>query len=216
MDYVPPAVHSDAFNCPTCGAYSVQKWTGLTYVERNMRIISRDYMVGTCERCLSISIWRGSVMIYPTASSAPMSNPDMPDDIKKDYEEAREIESRSPRSACVLLRLCVEKMADDLVEKGDLNAKIGRMARDGLSEEIRKDMDTVRIIGGQAAHRLEMDLRDDHKTATALFKIVNYISDWAYTQKRVREEIRASMPDNKKAAMEKRDAGAKKDPRDDS
>ena len=140
------------------------------------------------------------------ASNTPMANPDMPDDIKKDYEEAREIESRSPRSACVLLRLCVEKIANDLVKKnGDLNSKISKMVQDGLSKDICDDMDTVRIIGGQAAHRLEMDLRDDHKTTTALFKIVNYISDWAYTQKRIRKEIRAGIPASKKAAIKKRD-----------
>lgn len=168
--------------------------------------VKEGFVVGTCLRCKAVSIWNGQKMVYPMASNAPMSNPDMPDDIKKDYEEAREIESRSPRSACVLLRLCVEKIAVDLVEgKGDLNSKIAKMVRDGLSKDICDDMDMTRLIGGQAAHRLEMDLRDDHKTATALFRIVNYISDWAYTQKRVRKEIRASIPDSKKAAIKKRD-----------
>ena len=60
------------------------------------------------------------------------------------YEEARGVESVSPRAACMLLRLCVEKIASDLVPgSGDLNEKIGKMVKNGLPEDVRKAMDYV-------------------------------------------------------------------------
>ena len=148
-------------------------------------------------------------MVYPMTPGAPDANKDMPDQIKQDYDEASDIASRSPRSACVLLRLCVEKIADDFVSGGgDLNSKIGKMVKDGLPDKIRTYMDAVRIIGGEAAHHLTMDLQDDRRTANTLFMLVNYISDWAYTQKKLGEEIFETLPEGKKAAIEKRDADA--------
>ena len=54
-----------------------------------------------------------------------------------------------------------------------------------------------------------MELRDDHETATMLFNIVNYISYREHTQKLL-DRIVESMPDSKKAAIKKRDAGARR------
>lgn len=61
-----------------------------------------------------------------------MPHPDLPDDIKEDYEKARSIVSRSPRSVAALLRLAVDKLLDWIIEeknllegnKKDINAKI--------------------------------------------------------------------------------------------
>lgn len=78
-------------------------------------------------------------MVYPSTGSAPIPNSDMPDDIKNDYDEARDICLRSPRSACVLLRLCVEKICTRIGAKGsDLNAMIGDLVKEkNLDDEIR-------------------------------------------------------------------------------
>lgn len=212
MDYVPPKLGADAFNCPYCEAYSQQAWTKMQYAWGPNTVRTYDgFAVGTCTKCGKLSIWHGDRMVYPHASGTPLPNPNMSPDILQDYEEARDIAAGSPRSACVLLRLCVEKIADELEPGGgDLNAKIGRMVAKGLPKDVSKMMDAVRVFGGEAAHKLDLDLRDDHGTATALFKLVNYVSDWAYTQKRVRDDIFDSLPGKKKAAIKKRDSGARR------
>ena len=79
------------------------------------------------------------------------------------------------------------------------------MAKQGLDETIIKSLDSVRVIGRQAVHPLQMNLIDDVNTATTLFKIVNYISDWAYTRVKIVNDIHDSLPDVKKEAIKKRD-----------
>jgi len=207
-DFVPPELNKNAFHCPNCGSFSDQFWTVLQKMQAvNVGVSDPEFRVGSCRRCHKVSIWNNGTMIYPTTGNAPLPNSDMSTGIKQDYNEARDIVSRSPRSACVLLRLCIEKICDEKGSSGrDLNEKIGKLVANGLDEEIAKALDSIRVIGGQAVHPLEMDLRDDIGTATALFKIVNYISEWAHSRKKTINDIFDSLPEKKKDAIEKRDS----------
>ncbi len=106
----------------------------------------------------------------------------------------------------MMLRLCIQKICDDKIQgRVDLNEKIHKLVENGLDPQIQKALDSVRVIGGEAAHPLQMDLKDDVKTATGLFSIVNYIADWAYTQKKKINEVFDSLPDGKKNAINNRD-----------
>lgn len=205
--FVQPARDLDAFNCPHCNVHAAQEWFPLTRPMFNNYDKINDYYICQCGHCKKITFWENKDMVYPSTGNAPMSNPDMPDEIKEDYNEARDIVLRSPRSACVLLRLCIEKICDEKKTKGnDLNEKIKKLAEQGLDDSIIKALDTVRVIGGQAVHPLEMDLKDDVNTATMLFRIVNYISDWAYTRKKTIDNIFESLPDGKKKAIKSRNS----------
>ncbi len=207
-EFTQPAVNLDAFHCPNCGSYSDQSWTNVIRTGQYVNSVNaNNFMVGHCRRCRDITIWKEENMIYPSTGNAPMPNPDMTDEIKIDYNEARDIISRSPRSACVLLRLCIEKICNEKKATGkDLNEKIKKLAEQGLEDRMIKALDSVRVIGGQAVHPLEMDLRDDVNTATKLFEIVNYISDWAHTRGKIIDDIFDSLPDGKKEAIKKRDS----------
>ena len=57
-------------------------------------------------------------MVYPAKSTAPLANPDMPEEIKADYNEARDILQRSPRGAAALLRLAIQKLCIHVGESG--------------------------------------------------------------------------------------------------
>jgi hypothetical protein len=89
-----------------------------------------------------------------------LPHPDLPDDIKEDYEEARSIVSRSPRSVAALLRLAVDKLLDWIIEeknllegnKKDINAKIKLLVENGLRPELQKAFDSVRIVGNHSVH----------------------------------------------------------------
>ena len=205
-DYVQPTVQAKAFHCPHCGSYSDQFWTKLSVYNGRASVRYDSYDIGYCRRCEEITIWKDYNMIFPLTGNAPLPNTDMPDDIKNDYIEARDIAGRSPRSACVLLRLCIEKICNEQkVGSGDLNEKIGNLVKRGLDERIQKALDSIRVIGGQAVHPLEMDLRDDPETANSLFGLVNLISDWAYTQTKKIGNIYDKLPEKKKKAIQKRD-----------
>ena len=205
-NYTPPEAQKIAFNCPHCQAYSVQYWTGLRTSDGPMPDEHLEFHVGCCARCLKLTIWKKNEMVFPSNGSAPMPNPDMPKDIRDDYLEARSIVEKSPRAACMMLRLCIQKICDEKITgREDLNAKICALVKQGLDSQIQQALDSVRVIGGEAAHPLQMDLKDDVETATALFQIVNYIADWAYTRKKTIETVFASLPGGKKAAINNRD-----------
>lgn len=57
-------------------------------------------------------------MIYPGVSSAPLAAADMPEDVKRDFNEAREVVGKSPRSAAALLRLSIQKLCIYLGQPG--------------------------------------------------------------------------------------------------
>ena len=122
-------------------------------------------------------------MIYPSTGTAPPPNPDLPKDIKADYEEARSISSTSPRGAAALLRLVIQRLCIELGEEGkDLNTDIANLVKKGLNEKVQKVLNSVRVIGNEAVNPGQMDLRDDAETARKLFDLVNLIVEMMITQ----------------------------------
>ena len=133
-------------------------------------------------------------------------NPDLPDEIRIDYEEARAILEQSPRGAAALLRLCVQKLCVHLGGKGkNLNDDIGTLVRKGLPGRIQKALDIVRVIGNNAVHPGNFDLEDDSETAKALFHLLNLIADEMLTQPRKIGELYETLPKTSKDAINRRD-----------
>lgn len=207
--YVKPYPHLKAFTCPHCDALVEQFWQNLTK-KISSRIIKKDKnsWIGCCRNCKKLTIWlandhnKESTMVYPTGSAEP-PNEYMPEDIQKDYCEAREIASLSPRAACVLLRLCIEKICDDQGMKGDsLKIKIKKMMEKGITPKIKDALTSVRLLGNDAAHPREISLADNIYTATTLFTIVNYIVVDIYEKqakiKKIYEYAKKSKPVRKK------------------
>ena len=116
---------------------------------------------------------------FPGIKSGVLPNRDLPDDILRDFEEAREIANSSPRGAAALLRLCVQKLCTHLAEKGkNINDDIASLVRKGLNPKIQQSLDIVRVIGNEAVHPGELDLKDDRETALLLFgSLIRYRSD---------------------------------------
>jgi hypothetical protein len=99
-------------------------------------------------------------MLYPDAGGGPPANPDLPEDIRGDYLEAQAIVGRSPRGAAALLRLCIQKLCKHLGEEGEhLWTDIGNLVRKGLPPAVQEALDAVRVIGNEAVHPGQMDLR---------------------------------------------------------
>jgi len=207
-EYVAPEYEKEAFNCPFCNIYSQQNWVDLGFIGRNNAFFKQEQLKRTrCQLCNKISIWYEYKMIYPALSTAPLPAKDMPESIKFDYLEARDILVRSPRGACALLRLALEKLCNELVEGNqNLNSKIAELVRRGLSPQLQKAFDFVRVTGNDAVHELgEINPKDNPEIAQALFKLINMIIEKMITEPKEVNELYSLIPESKLEAIEKRD-----------
>jgi len=152
------------------------------------------------------ALWFKGSMVYPSASSAPLPNADLSDDIGKDYEEARAILNHSPRGAAALLRLAIQKLCKELGQKGDnINTDIAALVKSGLLPSVQQSLDVMRVIGNNAVHPGQIDLRDDSETAVALFRLVNLIADQMITGPKEAAAVYGSLPAAARDAIAKRD-----------
>lgn len=210
--YVPPEFKKDAFHCPICGVYAKQEWYACNPSKAPQFLpfaidVSNNLFISLCSHCNGYSIWFREKKIHPISSSAPLPSEDMPEDVKEDYEEARSVVEVSPRSAAALLRLALQKLMIHLGESGkNLNDDIANLVKKGLPVKIQKALDAVRVIGNNAVHPGELDLRDDKETALALFDLLNMIVEVMITQPKKVDEIYEKLPEGAKEAIERRDS----------
>lgn len=148
-------------------------------------------------------------MVDPLIGGGPRPHIDMSDDMKADYEEARRIVQLSPRSACALLRLAVQKFCVEQGQPGkNINDDIKSLVAGGLDPTVQESLDAVRIVGNNAVHPGEMDLTDERaiETATALFDFVNYAIDVQVARPKKRASFLARLPQDALDAVKRRDA----------
>ena len=218
INYYPPEYFSKAFNCPFCNAFAKQVWSrGITvkvsYLtpsgkeDNSHYVFPLKFKTAKCEGCSEHSIWLDEKMIYPLTGNAPMPNPDMPDDVRKDYEEARSIVNLSPKGAAALLRLAVQRLCIHLGEKGkNINNDIKNLVIKGLPETMQQALDSVRVIGNNAVHPGQIDFEDDPETAHKLFGFINVIIEMLITQpKKIKEFYDLKLPDGAKEGIARRD-----------
>ena len=207
--YIPPGLGLYHFNCPLCGASSQQEWANIqaNFKRAGESSVGIDGLLSRCLACAGISVWKSDQLVWPLASGSPLAADSLPDDIRADYDEASSIYLLSPRGAAALLRLCVQKLCKHLGQPGkDLNADIGALVAAGLNPGIQRALDVVRVIGNEAVHPGEMDLRDDHATVTGLFLNVNLIADQMIGAPARVAAMYASLPPAKLAQIDSRDS----------
>jgi len=207
-DYIAPMFQVTGFNCPYCGVFAHQRWSGIVrFTLEGYEIDLKGVDVSQCERCRLRAIWVEKELIFPESTTAPLANSDMPEDVLEDYNEAAEISHKSPRAAAALLRLAVQKLCIKLGEIGEhLDTDIGNLVKKGLPHRIQQALDIVRVIGNNAVHPGEIDLKDDQETCSKLFKLLNLIVQDRISEPKEIEELYKKLPDGQKEHIEKRDA----------
>ena len=162
--------------------------------------------VSECFNCKDVSIWIHDRLVYPTVGGAPPANQDLPDDIRRDYEEASSVLDLSPRGAAALMRLAIQKLCKELGKPGkDINKDIKALVENGLHPLVQKALDAVRVIGNNAVHPGQIDLCDDRSTAESLFGLINLITEKMISEPKRVNEIYASLPEGALKAIEDRD-----------
>jgi hypothetical protein len=166
--------------------------------------------VSKCYNCDDIAIWIYNKLIYPQRGEAPPANRDLPEEIRRDYDEASTILDLSPRGAAALVRLCIQKLCKELGQPGkNINDDIAALVKAGLDSRIQKALDAVRVIGNNAVHPGSIDLRDDRATAESLFRLLNLIAEKMISEPKHVDEVYATLPSNALAAIEARDKKGK-------
>lgn len=169
-------------------------------------LLLHDYYISICFHCTKPSLWELNKMVCPSLGGQEQPNTDLNNDIRADYLEAAAVVQQSPRAAAALLRLCVQKLCIQLGLSGkNINEDIATLVAGGLNPDIQQALDTVRVIGNNAVHPLEMDMKDDTHTANALFALVNYIADQMITFPAKRASIFSSLPEGARNSIAKRD-----------
>lgn len=159
-----------------------------------------------CVTCGKKIIWNDDEYIYPDIVPAE-PNSDMPESVKQLYKEAGLIASKSPRAACALLRLAVERLCMELgVNEKNIDANIAELVKKGLSVEVQRALDVLRVVGNKAVHPGQIAFNvDDKVTADALMELLNIITDRMISEPKKIEAMYSALPQRALDAIQRRD-----------
>lgn len=110
-----------------------------------------------CPECNKLILSLDDNLIYPLGSSRPPCPPEVPTEIKEDYDEACLVESISKKAAAALSRRCLQNMLHNQgIKKRNLNDEIEE-AMKTLPHNLAEDIDAIRHMGNFAAHALKYE-----------------------------------------------------------
>lgn len=214
--YVQPSKELVKYTCPHCNTLSqMEKGThrfpdDQYYVNSSNGVRSaryrNDITIHRCQCCGKKIIWIDNNYIYPDIVPEE-ANSDMPESVKQLYNEAALIANKSPRAACALLRLAIDRLCNELGEKdSSIDKNIGALVKRGLSPEVQQALDIVRVVGNKAVHpgQIVFDV-DNVETATVLMSLLNMIVTRMITEPQKIGSLFESLPESVKKSIEKRD-----------
>lgn len=210
--YIQPSITANSYTCPHCNTISQMESQChhfnsdlYTYKSGGLGIRNR-LTIHRCQYCGRKIIWNDDTYIYPDIV-AEEPNPDMPEEVKQLYNEAGLIYNKSPRAACALLRLAVDKLCNELGETDrDINNNIRALVKKGLPQSVQQALDVVRVVGNKAVHpgQIAFDV-DDEATATMLMRLLNMIVDRMITEPNEIDSLYQGLPESVRESIDKRD-----------
>lgn len=217
MAIVSPIFAKTFYHCPSCGVLAEQTWShGLVgqylakkpngqQLHESFNLTS--FSAARCSHCNFYTIWKEKAMVFPSIGAVEHPNPDIPNEIKLLYNEARDIVSRSPRGAAALLRLGLQQLCVHLGEKGkNINEDIESLVKKGLPIAVQQALDIIRVTGNHAVHPGTINFDDTVENAYALFGLTNFVCNHFITNPKIVGEFYNKLPDKDKANITKRDS----------
>lgn len=160
-----------------------------------------NFYYASCFNCRKHSIWVENKMVYPLSGSGPMPSKDMPENVKKIYDEARKVSIFSLRASAALLRVALEELTVHLGEKdGTLYERIVNLEKSGLSRKVIENLNIVRITaneGGAHAGQIDLENKDNEGIVDKLFLLINLIVEKTISDDKVIQKLRSKLPENK-------------------
>ena len=200
-----PISNAKSFKCPHCYCYSTMEYKEVHFaddpstIEDGNKSYKTGVIVARCDNCGGKIIWNDGPYVYPNMPPEE-ANEDMPESVLELYNEAGAILRISPRAACALLRLAVERLCNTLGEnKNKLSDNIASLAKKGLSDDIIKQLNILRVIGNKAVHPGTIDLDVDNPfVAYQLMQVLNSIVQRLITDNKRTEFLYNKLPENSK------------------
>jgi len=220
-----PRFKWSAFKCPHCHTIEAQRWEWPKMIQHKHDWTTYDLWYSTCENCNWRMLWAETYktiywwksqqkvnVIFPVNYNWNFDfeiSKDTPQIIEEDFKEAIQILPLSPRWACALLRLCLQKFLDEIVikiswsRKDTIDESIKYLAIDVwlISDDISNIMHVLRIIGNEAVHPWQIDLKDDYQTAEELIELFNYLINELITENKKKVALYDKIPSSKKSAI---------------
>lgn len=202
------------FTCPHCHVMAQMEYqkihfqqdVNLSLSHNSIENSLEDVILARCENCGKKIIWIGDTFVYPdTIAEEPCCN--MPEDVLQLYQEAGAISKKSPRAACALLRLAIDRLCNDLDEKDrNINENIKALVSKGLPVSVQQALDVVRVVGNRAVHpgQIYFDV-DDINTANLLMHLLNVIVERMITEPKEINELYQHLPENIRQSISNRD-----------
>lgn len=212
-NYVAPEKNKKSFTCPHCHTLSLMEHgehhfnSDVKGGRNGLSGITNRLFIARCENCEKKIIWFENEYVYPEIV-AEEPNSDMPDSVKQLYNEAGLIYNKSPRAACALLRLAIDRLCNELGETDrDINKNIGALVKKGLPRSVQQALDVVRVVGNKAVHpgMISFDV-DDKNTAIMLMRLLNIITERMISEPKEIASLYEGLPDSVKDSIEKRDS----------
>lgn len=182
--------------------------TGEVFVEEGSSTMHvhtvNNLLLATCEHCDDVTVWLYDKMIYPMSGDIP-AHDDLPENVKRTFAEASRISAISPRASAALSRLALQELCIHLKCKAEnLNEQIAELVGRGLNPDIQQMLDAVRVIGNNAVHPGEIDLKDDEETARFLLNCINRICQRMITERLEAQKLFDQLPPGARSAIERR------------
>lgn len=230
-----PTFASNLFVCPHCNGYTQHTWhavhrNNVNFIPREdstfvkllpyqhpylqpqysgvYHYADQSIYISQCTHCHKIIIWYNFKIIYPLTGITASPNNYMPNEVKEFYNEAASVCALSPRSAAALLRLALQILLKELGGEGkNINDDIAKLTKDGvLKYEIKTACDILRVIGNNAVHPGQIDIKDNTEITNSLFGLLNLIVSETLERKAKIDSLYSLLPEGAKEAIEKRDS----------
>jgi hypothetical protein len=209
--YIEPQKELMSYTCPHCNTISQMekdshRFNNDFYSTGRGSAVRNQLTIHRCQCCGKKIIWIDNTYIYPDII-VEEPNADMPEPVKQLYKEAGAIYNKSPRAACALLRLAIDRICNALGETDkDINKNIGALVKKGLPLSVQQALDVVRVVGNKAVHpgQIAFDV-DDKGTATMLMHLLNIIVERMITEPNEINSLYQGLPESVKESIVKRD-----------
>jgi hypothetical protein len=210
MTYKEPKPEHHGFTCLHCNVLATHEpaimsrfgsMSSYSYkdVKEKQRLILNNADIACfytiCHNCEKTHIFIGDKVVYPEVLNygnheAPCE--EMPEEVKKLYDEATKVLTYSPRSACMLLRYSLEVLLKELIKnpspkKTRLVDYIEQFISENTwAENYRQHLHSLRLIGNDAVHGTDSknidffeSIEQAQKEARVLFGFLNRVVEKA-------------------------------------